>query len=445
MLRSPETNYAKSGNFNIAYQVLGDGPPDLVYVGDWGTHVEGQWEQPSFARFLNQLASFSRLTTFDQRGTGVSDPLPFGRPPTLEESMDDLLAVLDAVGSDQVVLFSQGSGAPMCCLFAAVHPDRVAALILVNAFARLARAADHPWGIPATASERIMAELEDGWGKGGGAEIFAPSRADDDEFRRWFGRYRRLGASPRRAVEGYRVMFETDVRDVLPNITVPTLIIHRIGDRHVVVAHGRDLARRIHDAKYIELPGVDHLPWLGDSDPIIEETRSFLSGEPSILDITRVLSTIMFTDIVKSTELVAELGDTAWRRLLDDHDEMVRRQLARFQGREIEIAGDGFLAAFTGPTRAIHCGAAIRDAASSLRLNVRVGVHTGEVEPRGDRISGIAVHIAARVGAIAVPGEVLLTSTVKDLVAGSGFEFVSRGAHQLKGVPGKWLLYAVGS
>lgn len=439
----PETRYAKCGNLNIAYQTLGEGPPDLVFVGDWGTHVEGQWEEPHLAAFLEQLASMGRLVMFDQRGTGVSDPVPLGNPPTLEESMDDVLAVLDDVGVGQAAVIGAGSGGPASCLLAASRPDRVAALVLLNAFARLGRAPDHPWGIPEYAKQHILREIEDGWGKGGAAEVFAPSLGDDPDFRAWFARFRRLGASPKRAVEGMRVMFETDVRHVLPSIRVPTLIVQRIGDLHVRVEHGRDLAEKIQGARYVELPGDDHFPWLGDTESILTEIEAFVGGHRRMSDAGRVVATVVFTDIVDSTGRAAELGDNRWRDLLDDHDEVVRRQLTRFQGREVKATGDGFFAAFDGPSRAIHCASAIRDAAGSLGLEIRAGAHTGECEIRGDDLGGIAVHIGARVGSLAHANEVLVSSTVKDLVAGSGFTFEHRGVHSLKGVPGEWTLYAV--
>lgn len=439
----PETRYAKCGNANVAFQELGEGPPDLLFVGDWGTHVEGQWEEPRLARFLGRLAEMGRLVTFDQRGTGVSDPLPLGTPPTLEEAKDDALTVLDAVRSTRATVVGVGSGGPVSCLLAASHPDRVSALVLVNAFARLARAPDHPWGIPPAAQNAVLREVEDGWGKGGGAEIFAPTLADDPDFRSWFARYRRLGASPKRAVEGMRVMFETDVRHILGGIAAPTLVVHRVGDLHARVGHGRDMAERITNARYLELPGPDHLPWVGDSESILQAIGEFLGADHAAVNPDRVLVTVVFTDIVESTRRAAEVGDQRWRRVLDDHDEVVRRQIQRYQGRAVKATGDGFFAAFDGPSRAIHCASAIREAAGALALEIRAGVHTGECEARGDDLGGIAVHIGARLGSLAAPGEVLVSGTVRDLVAGSGFIFIDRGSHELKGVPGVWRLWAV--
>jgi pimeloyl-ACP methyl ester carboxylesterase len=440
----PETRYAKSGDLNIAYQALGDGPPDLLFLSDWGGNVEGQWEHRLLARFLLRLASMGRFIAFDRRGIGASDPVPLGNVATIEETMDDALAVLDAVGSPRTVVIGLGSGAPIACVLAATHPERVTSLVLLNGYARFARAPDHPWGLPPPARDRMLAAIEEGWGKGGAAEVFAPSLEHDAEFRSWFARYRRLGASPRLAVEGMRVVFDTDVRHVLPGITVPTLVIHREGDRHVRVGHGRDLAARISGARYVEVPGDDHLPWVGDADAILDVIAEFVIGAPAPAETHRVLATVVFTDIVGSTERAVEMGDERWRRLLDDHDDMVRRQLDRFQGREVKTTGDGFVAAFDGPTRAIHCATAIRDGARSLGLEVRAGVHTGECEQRGDDLGGVAVHIGARIGALAAAGEVLVSSTVKDLVAGSGITFAERGRQTLRGVPDEWQLYAVG-
>jgi class 3 adenylate cyclase len=443
MAAEPSTVYARCGDINIAYQSTGGGPPDLLLIGDYGSHVEGQWEEPALAGFLHRLARVGRLVTFDQRGTGVSDPVPLGSPPTLEQTMDDAIAVLDDAGIHRLVLIGIGSGTPACCMLASTHPDRVERLIIVNGFARFGRAPDHPWGVPADAQERVLAEVEAGWGQGGAAEIFAPSLADDEAFRAWFARYRRMGASPRRAVEGMRMVFETDVRHVLAQIQAPTLVIHRTGDLHARVGHGRDLAERIPDASYVELPGADHLPWIGDADAVLGEIEEFVSGERSAIDEDRILATVVFTDIVGSTEQAAALGDVRWGRLLDSHDEATRRQLARFRGREVKTTGDGFFAAFDGPTRAVRCATAIRDAARSVGVEVRAGVHTGECVVRGDDLGGIAVHIAARVGALAGASAVFVSQTVKDLLAGSGIDLVDRGAHELKGVPGEWRIYEV--
>jgi class 3 adenylate cyclase/pimeloyl-ACP methyl ester carboxylesterase len=443
MSELPATDYARSGDLNIAYQRVGGGAPALLLIGDFGSHIEGQWEEPVLADFLRRLARIGSLITFDQRGTGVSDPVPAGTPPTLQDAMDDAVAVLDDAGVERAVLVAIGSGTPACCMLASTFPDRFERLVVVNGFARFSRAPDHPWGVPVEAREKVLAEVEAGWGKGGAAEILAPSLANDDAFRAWFARYRRLGASPRRAAEGMRVVFETDVRHVLSEIQVPTLVLHRTGDLHARVGHGRDLAARIPNATYVELPGVDHLPWIGDAGAILGEIEEFVAGERSLVDEDRILATVVFTDIVGSTEQAATLGDKRWSTLLDSHDEATRRQLARFRGREVNTTGDGFLATFDGPTRAVRCAVAIRDAARSVGVEIRVGVHTGECVVRGDDLGGLAVHIAARVGALAGPGEVFVSQTVKDLVAGSGIELTDRGTHALKGVPGEWRIYEV--
>jgi class 3 adenylate cyclase len=437
------TVYAHCGDINIAYQTVGERPPDLLLIGDFASHIEGQWEEPSQADFLHRLARMGRLVTFDQRGTGVSDPVPLGTPLTLEEAMDDSIAVLDDAGVDRAVLIGIGSGTPACCMLASTYPERFERMVIVNGFARLGRAPDHPWGIPTEAQAKMLAEIEAGWGKGGAAEIFAPSLADDEAFRAWFARYRRMGASPRRAVEGMKVVFETDVRDVVSQIRLPTLVVHRSGDLHVRVGHGRDLADRIPGAEYVELDGNDHFPWIGGADAVLGEIEQFVSGERSIIEDDRILATVLFTDIVGSTEQAVTLGDERWTRLLDDHDRATRRQLARFRGREVNTTGDGFLVAFDGPTRAVRCATAIRDAARALGVEVRAGVHTGECVARGDDLGGVAIHIAARVGALAGASEVFVSQTVKDLVAGSGIELVDRGAHALRGVPGEWGIYEV--
>lgn len=439
----PTTVYARCGDMNIAYQAIGEGPPELLLIGDFGSHIEGQWEEPSLANFVHRLAQIGRLVTFDQRGTGVSDPVPLGTPMTLEEAMDDSIAVLDDAGVERAVLIGLGSGTPVCCMLASTYPERFERMVIVNGFARLGRGPDHPWGIPAGAQAKMLAEIEAGWGKGGAAEIFAPSLGDDDAFRAWFARYRRMGASPRRAVEGMQVVFETDVRHVLSQIRLPTLVVHRSGDLHVRVGHGRDLADRIPEAEYVEMPGDDHFPWIGDADAVLGEIEEFIGGERSIVEEDRILATVVFTDIVGSTERAVELGDERWTRLLDDHDRVTRHQLARFRGREVNTTGDGFLVAFDGPTRAVRCATAIRDAVHDVGVEVRAGVHTGECVARGDDLGGVAIHIAARVGALADAGEVFVSQTVKDLVAGSGIELRDRGAHALKGVPGEWGVYEV--
>jgi pimeloyl-ACP methyl ester carboxylesterase len=422
---------------------VGDGPIDLVLVLGFATHVELQWEFPAFTRFFDRLGSFSRLILFDKRGTGLSDPV--AEVPTLEQRVDDLRAVLDAAESERAALFGVSEGGPMSVLFAASHPTRVTHLVLHGAMGRTTEAPDYPWAAPADALREAATEfIAPYWGRDatGTLELFAPSLAEDPSSVELSTRMERSAASPGMVRKIFEMFLDVDVRSVLPTIHVPTLVLHRRGDRVVNRRAGQELARQIPDARYVELPGIDHLPWAGDSEPVLGEIEEFLTGTRSRLDPDRVLATVMFTDIVGSTERLAELGDGRWRELLAAHHAGVRRELARFRGREVKTLGDGFLAIFDGPARAIGCGRAVTDSASSLGLDVRVGLHCGEVELIGDDVGGVAVHLAARVGALAASGEVLTTSTVKDLVAGSGLEFADRGVQQLKGFGEPWQLFA---
>jgi class 3 adenylate cyclase len=439
----PETRYAKSGDVHIAYQVWGDGPVNLVFLPGWISHVEFAWEESAARRFIDRLASFATVAFFDKRGTGMSDPVPQVDLPTLEQRMDDARAVMDAAGMEQAALLGISEGGAMGVLFAATYPSRTTALILYGAWASMTRTTEYPWGLPPQAVEKALAEIEEGWPRGDALDVLAPSVAGDNAFKQRWARYQRMSASVGAAVGIMRMNFQTDVRSALPLISAPTLIIQRSGDRLVRPEHGRFLADHISDAKYLELPGEDHLFFLGDNEPVLGEIEEFLTGSRHASDTDRVLATVLFTDIVGSTERAAHLGDRAWRELLDAHDGVVRRQLDRFRGREVHTVGDGFLATFDGPGRAIRCACAIRDAVRALGIEVRAGLHTGEVEVRGDDVAGMAVHIGARVSAGAAPGEVLVSSTVKDLVAGSGIEFADRGDHELKGVPGTWKLFAV--
>ncbi len=437
----PKTRYAKSGDLHIAYQVVGEGPLDLVLVPGFVSHLEFEWEGALTARFFQRLAAFSRLIRFDKRGTGLSD-----RPPgmaTLEQRMDDVRAVMDAVGSQKAALFGISEGGPMSLLFAATYPERTSALVLYGSYARRAWAPDHPFGITEAEMGRALEALERDWGGSAGIEIRAPSMVHDEQFGRWRSNYLRLAASPGAAVAILRMNMEIDVRHILPTIRVPTLVIHRTGDRLTRVEQARYMAERIPGAKYVELPGIDHTPWVGDADAILDEVEEFLTGVRHGAEPDRVLATVLFTDIVGSTEQAARLGDRRWRELLESHHALVRKELARFRGREIDTAGDGFLATFDGPARAIRCACAISDAVKPLGIEIRAGLHTGECEVMREKLGGIAVHIGARVAALATPGEVLVSSTVKDLVAGSGLEFEDRGTHTLKGIPGEWRLFAV--
>ena len=441
MLSVPATKYARCGDAHIAYQVVGEGPHDLVLVPGWVSHLEYAWEEPTYSRFLRRLASFTRLILLDRRGAGLSDRA--AGLPTLEERMDDVRAVMDAAGSERAALCGLSEGGPMCLLFAATYPARTSALILYGTFARLLRTTDYPIGLPAPMLETFLDRIEDAWGTGSlSADHFAPSLAHDEAFRQSWARFERLAVSPGGMKALLRMMYETDARQALPLIRVPTLIVHRQGDRVTRVEGARYIAERIQGAKYVELPGSDHFPWVGD-DGVLDEVEEFLTGVRHHAEPDRILATVMFTDIVGATEKAAVLGDRRWRDLLDQHHAVVRAQLSRFRGREIDTAGDGFLAAFDGPARGVRCASAIVQEMRRLGLQIRVGLHTGECEVMGDKLGGIAVHTGARVASLAGPGEVLVSGTVKDLVAGSGITFQDRGVETLKGVPGEWRLYAV--
>jgi len=440
----PQTDYAKSGDVHIAYQVLGDGPVDLVFVPGFVSHVEHFWEDPSLARFLRRLASFSRLVFFDKRGTGLSDRVSEDAVPTLEERMDDVRAVMDAVGFERAAIFAPSDAGSMAILFAATYPERTTALVLYGTFPAGVKEPGYPWGATPAHWEAAAERWQEKWGRVVFAlERFAPSKVGDERYREWFARLERLSASPGSAATLARMNGEIDVRHVLPSVSVPTLVLHRSGELVVSVHEGRYIAERIPDAKYVELDGVDHWPWLGDADAVIEEIQEFLTGTREPVEPDRVLATVLFTDIVSSTERAVEIGDRRWRDVLEDHHATVRRELSRFRGREIDTSGDGFFAIFDGPARAVRCACAITKGIKPLGLEVRAGLHTGECELFGEKVGGIAVHTCARVAAKATPGEVLVSRTVKDLVAGSGIEFVDRGIEHLKGIPGEWQLFAV--
>ena len=437
----PETRYAKSGGVNIAYQVVGSGPRDLVLVPGWVSNLDVFWEEPTLSRMLARLASFTRLILFDKRGTGLSDRV--GDMPSLEVRMDDVRAVMDAVGSPRAALFGYSEGGAMCVLCAATYPQRVSALILGGAFARRTAAPDYPWG-PSVEQHMAFAEqVERDWGGPVGIENRWPSLAGDERYRQWWARWLRLSASPAAAAMLVRMNMEIDIRHVLPAVRVPTLVLHSVKDGVVPFGAGRYMAERIEGAKLVELQGIDHVPWGCDSERIVDEIEEFLTGARHADEPDRVLATVLFTDIVGATERAAQLGDRRWHDLLDGHHALIRRELARFRGREIDTAGDGFLATFDGPARAVRCACSISDAVRALGLEIRAGLHTGECELMGDKLGGIAVHTGARVAAQAQSGEVLVSSTVKDLVAGSGLSFQDRGLQSLKGVPGEWRLFAV--
>ena len=437
-----ETRYARSGDLRIAYQVIGEGPIDLVWAPGYLSHLEQNQWWPSYADLIERLASFSRLITFDRRGTGLSDRiLSLG---SFEELLDDITAVLDAAGSERAALFGGAEGGPMCALYAATFPERVSALVLGASYPRRTSAPDYPWGLDEERQARILSAYDERWGtREFGVGMLAPSLAGDERFLEWHAQACRFAGTPASALAWFRITMEIDIRDVLPAIRVPTLVLHRTEDRVVPVEAGRYLATHIPDAKLVELPGDDHYPFAGDYDPYIEEVEEFLTGSRSRREPDRVLATVLFTDIVGSTERAAELGDQRWAELLADHHRVVRAELERRRGHEVRVVGDSFLATFDGPARGIRCAAAIRDAVRPLGIEVRAGLHTGEIELAASGIEGIAVHIGARIAALAGPGEILVSSTVKDLVVGSGVEFDDRGAHALKGVPGEWHVHEV--
>jgi pimeloyl-ACP methyl ester carboxylesterase/class 3 adenylate cyclase len=438
-----ETRYAKTGDIHIAYQVVGDGPVDIVLVAEFWHSIEVQWDQPELAAFLERLSSSGRLISFDQRGSGVSDPVSLRELTSLDLWMDDINVVMDEVGSESAVLYGIGGGGTICMLFAATHPQRVSGLVLVNSFARLSRAPDYPWGRGPELEEEVQDVMRTGWGRGVFLDLVAPSRVGDEEFRRWWARYQRIGSSPGTVLSLRRMLGQIDVRDVLPSIRAPTLVLHRAQTTWNRVEHGRYLAEHIPGARLVEVPGADHFFFLGDSDAILREIEQFVAGISGPPESDRQLSTVLFTDIVGSTSLAAEIGDKRWKDVLEAQRALVRRELGRFQGREIDTAGDGFFASFDGPARAVLCARVLRDAVRSLGIEIRAGLHTGEVELLAGGLAGVAVHIGQRVLAEAEPGEVLVSSTVKDLTAGSGLEFEDRGVHALKGVPEEWRLFAV--
>jgi class 3 adenylate cyclase len=437
----PETRYARSGDVHLAYQTMGDGPLDVLFVDQWWSNVDAQWDLPPLARMLERLATFSRVITLDKRGTGLSDPVPLGGMPTLEEWMDDIRAVLDAVGSERAALLSGIGASYLTILFAATYPQRTSALVLIDGYARLLGADDYlPWlphEFPPEEGENIRA----GWGRGILLTRLAPREAEDPAIVQAFAAYERQSASPGTGKAMLQMLYEGDVRAVLRAIRVATLVIAHAASARIPKEHSRYLAEHIPDARYLELPGNENLPWAGDQARLTAEIQEFLTGVRPHDEPDRVLATVLFTDIVESTRRLAELGDQRWRSLLAAHDQAARSALDRYRGREIDTTGDGFLAVFDGPARAIRCAAAIRDDVGILGLEIRSGLHTGEVELADGAVRGIAVHIGARIAAMAGPTEILVSTTVKDLVIGSGITFEDRGVHELKGVPDEWHLY----
>jgi pimeloyl-ACP methyl ester carboxylesterase len=437
----PQTRYAKSGRISIAYQVFGSGPLDLVFVPGWISHLEFSWEQPEYARFLTGLGSFARVIMFDKRGTGLSDR--DAGLPSLEERMDDVRAVMDTVGIERAAVVGASEGGNMSMLFAATYPERVSALVLCGCFAKRIWSHDYPWAPRPEERQRWFDMLEQGWGGVTDLETLAPSRSDDAAFADWWATFLRMGASPSAALSLARSNTQIDVRHVLPAIRVPTLVLHCRNDRDVKFAEGEYIASRIPGARFVALAGQDHLVWAGDQEVLLDEIQQFLTGARGERDIDRALTTILFTDIVGSTRRAVEVGDRNWHETLGQHHALVRAELARFRGHEINTAGDAFVASFDGPARSIRCALAIRDAVRSLGIEIRAGIHTGECHVEGQTLSGIALHIGARVCALGNAGDVLVSRTVKDLVAGAGISFEERGTHVLKGVPDEWTIFSV--
>jgi class 3 adenylate cyclase len=435
--------FARSGQVDVAYRVVGDGPIDLVYAQGAYTHLEVYWELPQFRRYCERLGEFTRLILFDKRGMGMSDRVP--GTTTLEVRMDDIRAVLDAVGSERAAIMGESEGGPLAILFAAAHPGRTSGLVLQGAEVRERRDDEWPWGECDDAEfEEYMASLPEEWGEGGWIQVLAPSVGDVEWGQEWTRRLEVHSATPAAWEAFARMAFDIDVRHVAPAINVPTLILHTVDDEICHVENARFLARTIPGARYVELPGGDHVPWF-DPDQVVAEIREFLTGTREASTSDRMLATVLFTDLVGSTEHAAALGDRRWRDLLEQHHASVRRELSRYDGREVDTAGDGFFATFDGPARAIRCAQAVIEAVRPLGLEVRAGLHTGEVELADGKVAGIAVNIGARVAARASAGEILVSGTVKDLVAGSGLEFEDRGTAELKGIPGEWRLFAAQS
>ena len=440
--RPPETMYARSGDVNIAYQVIGDAPLDLVFVMGWVSHMEYFWREPSFARFLHRLASFSRLILFDKRGTGLSDRVPINQLPTLEQRMDDVRAVMDAVGSERAALCGVSEGGPMCSLFAATYPEKTLALVMIGTYAKRIRDAEYPWGPTAEQREQFFEVMSKQWGGPVGIDERAPSVAGDPQFRDWWATYLRMGASPGAAVALTQMNAEIDVRNVLPSIRVPSLVIHRTEDQCLKVEEGRFVADRIPGAKFVELPGVDHLPFVGDQDTILDEMEEFLTGVRHLNEPDTVLATVLVARMAGVKERMDQMGRERWSewwRRLHGH---ISKEIEWFRGREMNMVEDRVLAIFDGPARAIRCGAAITEYASRLDVEIRTGLHTGECEIVDGKVAGTAVQMGLCVSAEAAVSEVLVSSTVKDLVAGSGISFEERGVRELAGC-GEWRLFAV--
>ncbi|HTG91808.1 MAG TPA: alpha/beta fold hydrolase [Pyrinomonadaceae bacterium] len=442
-LKIPETMYAKSGNVNIAYQVVGDAPLDLVFVMGWVSHLEYFWKEPSFAHFLQRLSSFARLILFDKRGTGLSDRVPNNELPTLEQRMDDVRAVMDAAGSERAALIGVSEGGPMCSLFAATYPEKTLALVMIGTYAKRVRDDDYPWAPTAEERQHFFNEMREHWGGPVGLEERAPSVASDPQFRDWWATYLRMGASPGAALALTEMNAAIDVRKVLPTIRVPTLVIHRTGDECLKIEEGRYVAKHIPGAKLVELPGNDHLPFVGDQESILNEVEEFLTGVRHQPEPDTVLATILYMRIVNSDEHMGRLGNDRWDELLRRLRSHIQKEIEWFRGREVDMVGDRPLAIFDGPARAIRAACAISQYASRLDIKMRAGLHTGECEMTDGKVTGLATQVCLGVANLAAADEVLVSSTVRDLVAGSGIRFEDRGVHTLAGVGGESRLFAV--
>jgi DNA-binding winged helix-turn-helix (wHTH) protein/pimeloyl-ACP methyl ester carboxylesterase/class 3 adenylate cyclase len=444
LLRVPATKYAQSGDLNIAYQTLGHGPLDLVFVMGWVSHLEYFWREPRFARFLRRLASFSRLILFDKRGTGLSDRVPVDELPTLEQRMDDLRAVLAAVGSERAALCGVSEGEPMSALFAATYPAQTLALVMIGTYAKRIRDADYPWAPTAAERELFFEHLREHWGGPVGIEERAPSAAADPQFREWWAEYLRMGASPGAALALTKMNAEIDVRQVLPTVRVPTLVLHRVGDRCLKVEEGRYVAAAIPGARYVELPGDDHLPFIGDQDAIVDEMEEFLTGVRHRHEPERVLTTLLFLTVVDSAAQAARLGATRWQSLLASWRAELRKEIEWFRGAEVDMTGEHALATFDGPARGIRAASAVCVHAARLGIEARAGLHTGECDRLANgRLGGLAVALGQAVCDRAAPGEVLATATVRDLVAGSGIGWRERGRLSHPSARGEWRLFGV--
>ena len=439
---TPETHFAENDGVSIAYQVFGDGPQDLVYIPGWLSNLDIFWEEPTVARFYRALSNVARVILIDRRGTGLSDRVS---PPTLEEQIDDVSAVMDAVGSDRAAFMGNSEGGSMCMLFAASHPERTTALILVGSNAKWIKTDDFPLGAERADVENWFSQVENDWGGPISIEPLSPTLAQDENYRRWWAKFLRSGASKADAIALLRMCVDTDLRPVLPTIKVPTLVLQAKNDASNPLAQGQDLASRIPGSKLVEMEGRDHVPWGDCFDTIIHEVQKLIGHKPNAPVTDRVLATVLFTDIVGSTKLAADMGDTKWSDLLEEHHKRIRHELEVFRGHEVKTTGDGFHATFDGPGRSIQCAAAIRESTRQLGLDLRIGIHTGECEIRGGALEGLAIHLAARVSGLAASGEIVVSRTVKDLVAGSGIEFEDFGMHALKGIADEHQLFRVTS